>query len=254
MYLAYFDESTDVQMSHDFEIFRDKKAYQFLLEVVCGLHSPVVGETEVFGQFRTFWQNNEFFYPLRQIMDSVIIDAKKIRGQHLKDLGGQSYGSLIRKMLKSPAQVAMIGSGAFVQDILPWIYKDENQISLFARNTTAARALQAEREKISVHSLDEKIELPVVIVAAPLTSQEIQALVVNKDALVIDLRGESVQDRCTQFKNYKDLSAFFKAIEKNQSKITQAKTDALQAIGEMGQQRFNSESLRPFGWDDICVW
>jgi len=255
IYLAYVDEGAEISLSREFDMYRDKQAYQFLLEVVCGLHSPVVGETEVFGQFKKFWSNNEFYYPLRQILDSLITDAKKIRGAHLKDLGGQSYGSLIRKMLTSPSQVAMIGSGSFVQDILPWIYKDENQIALYARNSEAAKAVQAKHEKIAIHALtDARIASPVVIIAAPLSSQEIHSLIINKDALVIDLRGESDGDRCTQFKNYKDLSAFFKAIEHNQSKITQAKTIALSAIGEMSLQRFYSESLRPFGWDDICVW
>src|SRR5919109_355258 len=31
-----------------------RDAYQFLLEVICGLHSPLVGENAVMGQFRQF--------------------------------------------------------------------------------------------------------------------------------------------------------------------------------------------------------
>ncbi len=255
IYLAWYDESAQVPLPQGFDVYRGTQAYEFLLQVICGLHSPVVGETEVFGQFKTFWQSHEFYYPLRQILDAIIIDAKKVRGQHLKDLGGQSYGSLIRKMLKTPCDVAVIGSGAFVLDILPWIYKDENKIALYARNKDAAQEIQKKFEKLQVYGLQETtIHQQVVIVAAPLSSDEISALVTQKNALVIDLRGESANDPCVGFSNYKDLAMFFKTIEKNQFKITQAKALAMNQIGEMSLQRLNAESLRPFGWDDICVW
>src|SRR4051794_17953925 len=38
------------------EYYLQGEAYRFLLEVVCGLKSPIVGETEVFGQFKVFSQ------------------------------------------------------------------------------------------------------------------------------------------------------------------------------------------------------
>ena len=36
------------------EVFRGQEAYRFLLEVICGLNSPIVGETAVMGQFKEF--------------------------------------------------------------------------------------------------------------------------------------------------------------------------------------------------------
>src|SRR5207253_8864098 len=36
------------------EIYRGFDAYRFLLEVICGLNSPLIGETAVMGQFREF--------------------------------------------------------------------------------------------------------------------------------------------------------------------------------------------------------
>src|SRR6185369_1352064 len=36
------------------ESYSGREAYQFLLEVICGLHSPLVGENAVMGQFRKF--------------------------------------------------------------------------------------------------------------------------------------------------------------------------------------------------------
>jgi len=252
LYFGILEDTSEVRGLESFDVYTDQKAYQFLLEVICGLYSPVVGETEIFGQFRTFWQSQDYPYPLQQIFDNAVTDAKKIRKLHLTDLGGQSYGSVIRKLLKSPTSVAVIGSGSLVQDILPWIYKDENKVGVFARNRTAALNLKAKYERLDVSSLDARIESNVVIVAAPISTQELEAMVDNKDALVIDLRGDN--DGCAQFKNYRDLAAFFSTIQQNQAKIIQAKNLALQGIQELSLQRFFMESLRPFGWDDICVW
>jgi hypothetical protein len=42
------------------EVFRGQQAYRFLLEVICGLNSPIVGKTAVMGQFKEFLQNAKF--------------------------------------------------------------------------------------------------------------------------------------------------------------------------------------------------
>ena len=36
------------------ELFEDEAAISFLIEVLCGLQSRVIGETEIFGQFKQF--------------------------------------------------------------------------------------------------------------------------------------------------------------------------------------------------------
>lgn len=254
-HIYFAHNSENIYFDTDFEVYQDQKAYQFITEILCGLHSPVVGETEVFGQFKTFWQNTDFPYALKQIFSSLIADVKKVRGQHLVDLGGQSYGSLIRKLLPAPAEVSVVGAGAFVRDILPWIYKDENKVEIFARDVIKAQKEFSSFTQVQVKSAISEVTLtPVVIIAAPLTSQEIQKLVPDSQTLVIDLRGESREDACTKFSNYKDLNCFFEKIQENQSQILKAKALALQAIDQISQKRFFTENPRPFGWEDICVW
>jgi glutamyl-tRNA reductase len=239
----------------DFEIFENAKAYRFALEVLCGLHSPVVGETEVFGQFKSFCQAGEFPYALKQIFSHIFADVKKVRGQHLLDLGGQSYGSLIRKLLSSPAHVSVVGAGAFVRDILPWIYKDQNQVEVFARDEEKAKNDLSSFPRLQVKKLaSEKVGSAVAIIAAPLTAQEIEALIPDENTFVIDLRGESREDACTKFSNYRDLNGFFEKIRENQSQISEAKALALDMIDQISQKRFFTENPRPFGWEDICVW
>jgi glutamyl-tRNA reductase len=245
----------DLAPEQGFEIYENVKAYQFALEVLCGLHSPVVGETEVFGQFKSFCQAGEFPYALKQIFNNIFTDVKRVRGQHLINLGGQSYGSLIRKLLSSPAHVSVVGAGVFVRDLLPWIYKDQNQIEVFARDPVKARRdlLSFSRLKVN-HMGENKVTSSVAIIAAPLSSREIEELISSADTLVIDLRGESRKDPCTKFSNYQDLNEFFEKIQMNQSQILNAKALALTKIDEISQKRFYTENPRPFGWEDICVW
>ena len=87
------------------EVFRGQEAYQFLLEVICGLNSPIVGETAVMGQFKDFLQNAKFPNTcwgnfLRRLATNLMIDAKSVRTRHLQGLGSQSYGSLVRQHVK----------------------------------------------------------------------------------------------------------------------------------------------------------
>lgn len=255
VYLAWVPEG-EVTLAPGYEVYKGRYAYQFLLEVICGLHSPVIGETEVFGQFKTFLQSTLISAPLMKIFDALVVDAKKVRKDHLTDLGGQSYGSLLRKMISQPAVVEVIGAGAFMQQLLPWIYKDENQISIFARNLQKAeKAFPSQKfPRLKLSSLEGAyVTAPYVIIAAPLSAQEVHQLVKNDEALVIDLRGESQNDPC-QFKKYIHLHSFFEQIQKNQIQLQQVKLDAQQAILALTHKRDLSENVRPFGWDDLCAW
>lgn len=256
MHFAWLHEGEELVNTEQYQIFYGEKAYQFLLEVICGLHSPVIGETEVFGQYKAFLQNSTIDYPLAPILTQAITDTKRIRAKYLRDLGAQSYGSLVRKMLPRAADVRIIGSGLFVEDLLPWICKDQNQVCLYVRDVQKAQEKFAKtRPQMQFKDIAQnKIEQGVVIVAAPLLSREIEDLVTNKNLIVIDLRGESQQDECKNFLKYHNLSQFFAVIEQNQKKMAHVKEEVLSAIAEFSDTRMKIENLRPFGWDDICVW
>src|SRR5215207_7888418 len=76
------------------ETYYGREAYRFLLEVICGLHSPLVAENAVMGQFRAF--RNSAVFPktewgnfLRKLMTDVLVDARQVRHRHLQGLGSQ---------------------------------------------------------------------------------------------------------------------------------------------------------------------
>ena len=76
-------------------------AYQLLLEISTGLASELAGETNVFGQIKRAWAKQQT--RLAGVHGSWVrqwfADTKGIRGEHLQNVGGQSYASLCRRFL-----------------------------------------------------------------------------------------------------------------------------------------------------------
>lgn len=246
----------EINVPEGFEYYTGEKAYKFLLEIICGLHSPVVGETEVFGQFKNFKTKEHFSYALQLVMDNLIADTKKIRDMYLKDLGGQSYGSVVRKCAKEYNSVAFIGAGQFTQELLPWVYKEGKSITVYARDVEKANELKVRYPQITIVQMLQQTEIvaDMVIVAAPLKSERIQSLVSSQSTFVLDLRGECRLDACTQFSKYMTLDQVFRIIEGNQKQIFTAKHQALEESSNLTLKRSLFEVMRPFGWDDICSW
>lgn len=77
------------------ELLAGRPAYTRLLEVACGLHSSIAGETEIFHQFKAAWAAFEpcggrLASALRPWMQRLFEDVKAIRSRHLRDTGGGS--------------------------------------------------------------------------------------------------------------------------------------------------------------------
>lgn len=153
------------------EWLEGESAYRRLLEIACGLHSPLIGETEVFGQFKEAVQARiqlaeksarrgtvdvlevAFAATLRQWSKALIEDVKLVRQKHLLDLGSQSYGSLVRREVRGlrKPHIEFLGSGQLANEILPWLLKalksDDGgvpSVIVHSRNVEKSRArLQA---------------------------------------------------------------------------------------------------------------
>lgn len=145
---------TDADLSK-VEILEGGVAYGRLLELICGLHSPVVGETEVLGQFKEAHSNfqqgwlernrdaamfSAFDQVWRNWASALMEDAKAVRSRHLLDLGSQSYGSVVRRELKALAgsEVEVLGSGRLALDIIPFIAA-KFQVTIHCRDLVRAR-------------------------------------------------------------------------------------------------------------------
>lgn len=246
------------------QILRGEAAYQLLLEIICGLHSSLVGETEVAGQFKN--AVNQFTVPatpwgtlLAKTFKALFEDAKKIRDQHLKDLGSQSYGSVLRREVKGLKNVHILGAGHLVQEILPWINKDGIKIVIHARDTEKAlKDLGPLSKNAVVSAIDARFELTDVdamVVAAPVSAGWMKNWMPegSQAKLIADLRSDSSTDALIDFDHVLELNEFMGRLSQNQAFIQERKVAALAAVSRAASDRARTVEYRPFGWEDVCA-
>jgi glutamyl-tRNA reductase len=246
------------------EVFRGEQAYGFLLEVICGLNSPIVGETAVMGQFKEFLQNAKFPNTswgnfLRQLATNLMIDAKRVRTRHLQGLGSQSYGSLVRQHVKGMPAVAVLGSGKLAREILPWLI-GKTKVRVFCRNVERAESLQREFPEIELAPYSEaagwnESEAGLVI-AAPLQADEVarwsqsQAVSFTK---CLDLRGEAAIDPITKLTIVIALHELFNALRAERETLAGHVEAARAEINRLVARQTQQAQFRPFGWEDLCA-
>lgn len=113
--------------SHGYEVYAGQDAYLFLLKWAAGLKSEVLGETDIFGQIKEAWRNAElsrdpYLAGLGAWIQRVFEDTKEIRSRYLQNLGGSSYGSLVRKLIKDQegkleGPILFVGAGQIAHSI-----------------------------------------------------------------------------------------------------------------------------------------
>ena len=248
------------------EVYQAERAYSFLLEIVCGLHSPLLGETEVMGQYREFCSRAEFPADnwgqfLRQLSNDLLGDAKRIRQKYLQNLGSQSYGSLTRHIFKNFSHVTLIGTGQFAEELLPWLTK-QFQVRLCYRNRARALELQQRYPQITLLGLADaskarpEWDQAGLVIAAPSTGEALEDWIQagkRQFAKTLDLRGESANDPLLIDGELIDLASFFTMLQQDKQRITQRVNDARSAIARLAQRQVQQFYCRPFGWEDLCA-
>ncbi len=229
--------------------------FSHLLEVVCGLQSSIVGETEIQGQFRKFLETEAYIensplLHLRPLFNEIVAKAKVVRERHLRELGSQSYPSIVRRLCQKETRLTFLGGGLLVEDMLPWLKTKSIDV-----HTRSAKNFAF--ENVTSKSMQEQLAGDVLIVAAPMTNDEIQALCANQEfRLVLDFRGEAKFDETVESKGwgqYFHLEQLAAQLEKDLVKAKEKVADALVDIREFAEERDKKMIIRPQGWDDLWL-
>jgi glutamyl-tRNA reductase len=244
------------------EIYVGQKAYGFFLEVVCGLHSPIVGETEVMGQFKNLLEVTDLPSGpegkiFRQFFQGILTDAKNVREKYLKGLGSRSYGSLVRKHIRDAKTVGLLGAGQLVQEILPWLDDSKTEFHIFCRRRSAGEALKTKHPELKIHAFNTRtlkdVEPDALIIAAPVSTVHIRDWIgATSIKRIIDLRHDSSSEPLKFEGKVLVLRELFDELALAEAKNTDRVAQAQKYIGELSQKPFKSVELRPFGWEDLC--
>ena len=247
------------------EIFRGQHAYGFLLEVICGLNSPIVGETAVMGQFKEFLLNAKFPNTawgnfLRRLATNLMIDAKRVRHDHLQGLGSQSYGSLVRQHVKGLPVVGVLGAGKLAREILPWLI-GKTKVRVFYRNLQHAQDLLNEYPEIelvpySAGDAGWETGLAGLVIAAPLRGQQVINWTQQQTAgfaVSLDLRGDAETDPLLMNTPVIKLHELFAALRNERERLQSHVIAARAEIHHLVRRQSQLAQFRPFGWEDLCA-
>lgn len=251
-----------------YELYRGLDAEEFLVEVLCGLKSPLVGETEVFGQFRNWWQNlqdgdfkNKFSPRIQQIYSIV----KKVREEALCGMGSQSYGSLLRKKISErfsrPGQLPVIdfiGGGQLVEEMVPWIQKKWSYRIWGRTPDKILRTSYGAGATAVLPLMDGHVPAlsPIVVVAAPLSHYELHRWFARQPAgmkfTVYDFRHDSAAFiPPANLAAYAHLDHFTTEVEGQKQEIQSHIGRAYSRIESWKEEENSRVQIRPFGWDDL---
>lgn len=241
--IAFFDEDPS-QLSPEtvkgLEIHQEEAAVIFLLEILCGLHSPVLGETEIMSQFKAYFSNLSESHPLKRdqtLLPFLLNTVKEARTKFLPTTGSLSYGQIVRRWLRDMPDVALWGFGSLGSEIWPWM--SEKTKSVVVRQP---------------RSLDSNIPFIVGgpaatvaahVIAAPLSDEAVLELA--QSSFVIDLR-EGTLDH----PNIRTLNDLFEEIGKLRKDQEDLLPRCRNFLKEKVEIYFSRHQIRPFGWEDLC--
>jgi glutamyl-tRNA reductase len=238
--------------------YQGAKAYEFLLQLICGLHSPLIGETAVLGQFKIFIKQHPKCLS-EKVSQQLLKDAKKLRTNYLTNFGGQSYGSYTLSQSKSADSIVMIGSGALTFEILPIVKKFKGELVVQARSLEKAGPLKEKYPHIvleTLHSMTKIRRNALVVIAAPIETTELEKYLDENFAhsKILDMRalGHHKPLQLESHFTTQNLEAIFTHIKTVQNKMQVLAEVVKDKIEIMALAKVNQVMSRPFGWEDLC--
>lgn len=144
--LIMFSKEDYVNSNNNFEFFNGEEGYKFLLEVLCGMQSKVIAESEIVSQFKEAYQgylsSSERDPRIIRILEKLLKDAKEIRTNYLIGVGQKTYAAIARKIIlkeQYSKRVLVVGTGNLSIDIINQLKKRFDQIYVTGRNSESVQ-------------------------------------------------------------------------------------------------------------------
>jgi thioredoxin reductase len=181
-------------------------------------------------------------------VQKLFSEAKELRSKHLRGLGTQSYGGWIKRQLVE-SQVHVLGGGQLVEEILPYLQKTAEKVTLHVRQPVKVAHLKVEVKALQ----DQAFDGGALIIAAPVKAEEIEQWLRKSPAQVFDLRDDSHVDRIANAPKHHVLQDIFHEIEHTRARLQPVIVELKAEILARAEKVANQVHVRPQGWDDICA-
>ena len=274
-------------LQNQLESFAGTNGYLFLLKIATGLESQIVGETDIFGQVKEAWFKAdsapaEMRTELGPWMQRLFEDTKEIRAQHLQNIGGASYGSLVRKIIQGKqtpnsglrradsnptGSVLLVGAGQIARSVAP--YLTDYELLVWNRSKENLELLKKELGPEAtirvIETAEEKQQAwksaSHVVVCVPVDSerdnQRLRLWNENENrGTVIHLGGYTEQ--CGEWGSHAEFHALDHvfALQKAQGEIRSVQiARARRACEERAKLRGMGNSITlPHGWEDLAAF
>lgn len=241
-------------------VLTDADAYALLLEVVCGLRSPLLGETEVQAQFKQFLASKEASGNrwLRRVGQRVLGDAKRIRHKYLQGFGAHSYGWLAARHFRGD-RVAVVGTGALAAQVIESA-PVASAVDVWGRS--ADRSLPQREVPPTFTLLTDAAASAAarpgpttLVVAAPVAADALNLVAACYPLLlnVVDLRPADQQTPVDHAAPVLVLADLFAEAARTDAAAALRLRAARGDIRDLALAFAGREELRPLGWDDLCA-
>ena len=158
----------------NFYIYNDKDAFEHMCRVCCGIDSQVVGEQEIFGQFKNAYRSAKAFNivskELTLYVEKVFEITKKVRtdtkiGINPLSVSGLSF-NLVREIFEKPEdkKVLVIGGGHLAKSIIK---------NLFEKGLKSISAINRTIKEIQVSDEYSIIPMPLNLVHREIVDADI---------------------------------------------------------------------------------
>jgi hypothetical protein len=272
---------TDLQQADPVRFFWGVHAYELLLRFTCGLESQIKGETDVFGQTKTALKNylshsvsrSDFDSQLDSVFQRIFEDTKEIRAQFLHGIGGNTYGTLSRRILNPQPtdQALMIGAGQITKSVAP--YFSEFHLKIWNRSPDRLLDFQALpiETLTGLPALKKAFTTATMIILATPPGSEVDDLVVkhfcmptkNLPTKILHLGGQNneLSSLAHQLSTAPSPISFFTltdlfALEKEQFKFREKQVrQAELACHNRAKLRRLARSIHlAHGWEDLAIF
>ena len=242
-------------IGQDLDVYRGFKAYSFLLEIVCGLHSKLFGESEVQAQFKDRFSeeritNLPLSHFLLKLKNQILEHSKIIRSSYLTGIGRQSYGGLCEKYIHNQIKVHLFGTGNLAESLLPYLVNNEREVILYGRNDSRMDRLKRQFVIKTKYWDEYKCDTQAVIIASSVFPESMFSKI-SKSAMIIDFREKDFSKVSSKNINYIPFHSMLLSIHDTTESISLLKPQVFQKIDQLTHLREDEQLHIMNGWEDL---